>query len=179
MKDVEVVDQIPESFGQTASIEGEAISFGPVFCGGSPFNQKKGSPMNAKIIKHPSMSLSLSEAISVIDSDRQRKHELLLAYIEIGKFISIMSKKFTSTKLFGQHLKKELPASQRLDASTRSDSKWLYEALYDPQHAAYGLLLPALGVASLDQVGVTHPSTIRRRYRKWRRLQLLKVSDAA
>lgn len=102
------------------------------------------------------------DAAKAADAIQRKDADLLGAYLALGRFNSEAAKAFKSTKLFGQYVAKTVPASAHLDAAVRSNCKWLYEALNDPQHDAYGKLLPALGVNDIASYKSGNPSVIRR-----------------
>lgn len=122
-------------------------------------------------------------AISAIDAINRKDADLLDSYLALGSFNSAASKVFKSTKDLGKYIAKHVPASQDLDAALRSNCKWLWEALNDPEHDAYGSLLVKLGLAKegdnrdpvelLKSYKSANPTVIRREYSN-----ILKAEDA-
>ena len=107
--------------------------------------------------------------------------ELLAAYLTMGEFQSKASGMFKSTKLYGEYLKTELPASQDLDAALRSNCKWLWEALNNEEHDAFGKLLPALGLGhneGIEQYKSGNPTVIKRAYKQTEKEAELKKKAA-
>jgi len=84
-------------------------------------------------------------------------------YVQVGRFLHTERQKFRSTKLFGQHLALVAPAIYEIDAYLRSDSKWLFMAL---EGIVDGDILEVLGVKDIRDFFSSHPSVIRRAYRK-------------
>lgn len=91
------------------------------------------------------------------------KKKIIGHYLDIGMALHNIRCDYPSTKAFNLRIKIIAPELLLLDASTRSDSLWLYRAMN-------GLikcdLLSILGVDSLVETGRTHPSAIRRLYRE-------------
>lgn len=104
------------------------------------------------------------EAVNAADAILRKDADLLDAYLDLGAFNAKAAKAFKSTKLMGQYIAEKVPASQSLDPALRSNCKWLWEALNDPSHAAYGDLLRRLGVNDLKSYKSANPTVIRREY---------------
>jgi len=105
-----------------------------------------------------------SEAADAADAILRKDADLLDAYLDLGAFNAKAAKAFKSTKLMGQYIAEKVPASQSLDPALRSNCKWLWEALNDPAHDAYGDLLRRLGVNDLKSFKSANPTVIRREY---------------
>ena len=101
------------------------------------------------------------EAVAAI---ARKDADLLSAYLDLGAFNAQASKAFKSTKIMGQYIAKHVPASQTLDPALRSNCKWLWEALNDPEHEAFDNLLNALGVNRIEDFKSGNPTVIRREY---------------
>lgn len=82
----------------------------------------------------------------------------------IGKGAAAIAPMFKSTKLYGQFLAKEIPASQSLDPALRSNCKWLYEALNVEGHEAADLLA-VLKINRLEDFKSGNPTVIKREYK--------------
>lgn len=113
------------------------------------------------------------DAAKASDAINRKDADLLGSYLALGRFNSEASRAFKSTKLFGQYVAKMIPSSAHLDASIRSNCKWLYEALNDPAHDAYGKLLGVLGVNDIASYKSGNPTVIRRDFTK-----IVKEADA-
>ena len=101
------------------------------------------------------------DALGAIES---KDSDLLTCYLNFGGFQAQAAKMFKSTKLYGQFLKAELPASQRLDAALRSNCKWLWEALNVADHEA-SELLTVLGVNRIEDFKSGNPTVIKREFK--------------
>lgn len=107
----------------------------------------------------------------------KKDDSLLSHYLALGKFQSLVSKLFKSTKLYGQYLAKELPESQQLDAALRSNCKWLYEAL-NVIGAEGSDILSVLGVNRIEDYKSKNPTVIKRDYKaKAEELEKLKAAE--
>lgn len=100
-------------------------------------------------------------AMAKVDDKDQ---DLLSAYLEIGGFLFEVSASFKSPKLFGQFVAKELPESAKLDPALRSNCKWLFEALNNPE-ADHSDLLSVLNVNRIEDFKSGNPTVIRREYK--------------
>lgn len=110
---------------------------------------------------------SAQDAIAAITN---KESDLLGHYIALGGFQSQASGMFKSTKLYGQYLKQELPASQLLDAALRSNCKWLFEAISNKEHEASDIL-SVLGVNRLEDFKSGNPTVIKREYKERQKQQ--------
>lgn len=104
------------------------------------------------------------DAKAALESIQRKDVDLLSSYLTFGGFQSEVSKEFKSTKLYGQFLAKEMPATQSLDPALRSNCKWLYEALNVEGHEASDLLT-ALNVNRLEDYKSGNPTVIKREYK--------------
>ncbi|MBD3754212.1 MAG: hypothetical protein IE937_01055 [Gammaproteobacteria bacterium] len=106
-------------------------------------------------------------AQAAIDAINNKDADLLGSYMALGKFQSEASKLFKSSKLYGQFLKNELPASQALDAALRSNCKWLYEAMNVEGAEGFSDLLHMLGgINRLEDYKSANPTVIKRAYKQ-------------
>jgi hypothetical protein len=87
------------------------------------------------------------------------------SYLTLGMFLSSVVGMFASTKVYGQYVAAKVPESQELNASLRSNCKWLHEALNKPDHEASDLL-SVLGVNRIEDHRSGDPDVIRRHYRE-------------
>lgn len=113
-----------------------------------------------------------TEAVAkAVQAIADKENDLLSSYMTLGKFASEVAPRFKSTKLYGQYLAKAAPASQTLDAPLRSNCKWLYEALHNPDHKDADLLA-TLGLnprandkqAEMAKFKSGNPTVIKRSY---------------
>lgn len=106
-----------------------------------------------------------TSAIDAVAAISRKDSSLLDSYLTLGAFNSAAAKAFKSTKIMGQYIAEKVPASATLDVALRSNCKWLWEALNDPEHEAYGRLLPALGgINDISSYKSGNPTVIRRDY---------------
>ncbi|MDQ2066752.1 hypothetical protein Q9295_10215 [Xinfangfangia sp. CPCC 101601] len=105
-----------------------------------------------------------ADAAKALGAIGKKDADLLSHYLALGKFQSSAAPLFKSSKLYGQFLAKELPASQDLDAALRSNSKWLWEALNKPG-AEGGDLLVVLNVNRIEDYKSKNPTVIKRDYK--------------
>lgn len=118
-------------------------------------------------MKYPeeAMQFDLSKIAHTNARKKDVKQQKLRSYLELGRYLSILAKRVPSTKHRGQVRKDECPESELLDAAVVTNSKWLYEALNDPDHEAADILA-VLRVESIFDLGIENPTTIRRLYRE-------------
>lgn len=117
---------------------------------------------------------SLRKSLAAIS---KKDDSLLSHYLGLGKFQSLVSKLFKSTKLYGQYLAKELPESQELDAALRSNCKWLYEAL-NVEGSEGSDILSVLNVNRIEDYKSKNPTVIKRDYKaKKEELDKLKAAE--
>jgi hypothetical protein len=102
-------------------------------------------------------------AKAAVEAISRKDQDLLTSYMLFGHFQSEVSKMFVSTKVYGQYLAKEMPATKSLDAALRSNCKWLYEALNVLGHDASDLLV-VLGVNQIADFKSGNPTVIKREY---------------
>jgi hypothetical protein len=91
----------------------------------------------------------------------ETKGQVISQYLNVGKALHGLRQDCPSTKLFNARIKAVVPELLLLDASTRSDSLWLYNAVA----TNWDNLSATLGIEHLAETGRTHPSAIRRLYR--------------
>lgn len=109
---------------------------------------------------------------AAVESINNKDADLLSAYLHFGKFQSGIRGLFKSAKVYGQFLAAEVPATQALDPALRSNCKWLYEALHDPEHEASDLL-SILGLdttkndpeSAIAEYKSQNPTVIKRDYK--------------
>jgi hypothetical protein len=104
------------------------------------------------------------KAQEALDAIKGSEAGLVGHYMTLGQFQSEAAPLFKSTKLYGEFLKAELPASQALDPALRSNCKWLFEALNAEGHEASDLLT-VLGVNRIEDFKSGNPTVIRREYK--------------
>ena len=83
----------------------------------------------------------------------------------LARFMHKLKGTTSSTWVYGRTLKEQLPQSQVLKSSSRSDLLWIYRALYVPGAPGKDLL-EVLGAESLEQLRSDEPQVVRREYRK-------------
>ncbi|MEM0353796.1 MAG: hypothetical protein QXM15_04745, partial [Archaeoglobaceae archaeon] len=99
--------------------------------------------------------------------------ETLSDYLAFGRFQSEVAPLFKSTKVYGQFLAANLPATQALDPALRSNCKWLYEALNKPDHEASDILIVLAKAEGMETIPndlsgfrSKNPTVIRRLYKE-------------
>jgi hypothetical protein len=121
------------------------------------FNVKEGTDLKAL----EADLVALSEAVAAISN---KDSDLLVSYLMIGQGAAAIAPLFASTKLYGQFLAKEIPASSSLDPALRSNCKWLFEALNVAGHEASDLLV-ILDVNRIEDFKSGNPTVIKREYK--------------
>jgi hypothetical protein len=99
-----------------------------------------------------------------LEAIQRKDKDLLKHYLGLGEFQSGVSKFFASTKLYGQFLAEELPASQALDPALRSNCKWLWEALNMADHEGSDLL-NVFKINRIEDYKSQNPTVIKRDYK--------------
>lgn len=105
------------------------------------------------------------ELAKSVDAIASKDSDLLSHYLKLGGFQSTVSGMFKSSKLYGQYLKEEVPASQALDAALRSNCKWLFEAL-NTSGTDGSDLLTVLGINRIEDFKSGNPTVIKREYKQ-------------
>ena len=104
---------------------------------------------------------SAQEALDAITGTESK---LVSSYLALGQFQAEAAPMFKSSKLYGQFVAAELPASQSLDPALRSNCKWLYEALNVSDHEGSDLL-NLLEVNRIEDFKSGNPTVIRRTFK--------------
>lgn len=99
-----------------------------------------------------------------LDAITGTESKLVASYLALGQFQSEAAPMFKSSKLYGQFLKDELPASQSLDPALRSNCKWVYEAMNKEGNEASDILT-VLEVNRIEDFKSGNPTVIRRTYK--------------
>lgn len=99
-----------------------------------------------------------------IVSHRRSKSPRVESYLEVGRFLSDLAQRHPSTKVRGAIIRERYPDIHRIPADLRSNCKWLYEKLRDNPSE----LLQVLRLDDIDDFFTSHPTVIRRAYRRAR-----------
>ena len=110
------------------------------------------------------IEVAVHNVAEALDKITGTEAQLVGSFLTLGEFQSEASKMFKSTKLYGEFLKAELPASQSLDPALRSNCKWLYEALNVADHESSDIL-SVLSVNRIEDFKSGNPTVIRRSYK--------------
>ncbi len=110
------------------------------------------------------LKAAAADAAKALGAIGKKDADLLSHYMTLGKFQSEAAPLFKSSKLYGQFLAAELPASQELDPALRSNCKGVYEAL--KKAGAEGSdILSVLGVNRIEDYKSKNPTVIKRDYK--------------
>ena len=140
----------PEEIGAKAPAKSEPVTF-------HGFELK--ADVDTKALEEDTKALA-----EAVDAINRKDADLLSSYLTIGKAASKIAPLFKSTKLYGQYLAQEVPATQTLDPALRSNCKWLYEAL-NVKEADGSDLLKVLGVNRIESFKSGNPTVIKREYK--------------
>lgn len=99
--------------------------------------------------------------------------DLLKSFVAVGKFSHTVKEIIAAPKQFGQYLKEHLPEYDQLNAPDRSNSIWLYKALFVEGSEGFEDLLELLGlnpmandkVEELGKFKSANPTVIKREWR--------------
>lgn len=105
----------------------------------------------------------VTDAISKIGS---KDSDLLDSYLALGKYAASISPMFNGPKQYGMYLAKKVPESAKLDAALRSNCKWLWQALNDPEHEGSDILVVLGGINDIASFKSANPTVIKREYQK-------------
>lgn len=111
-------------------------------------------------------ALEAIEAAIKIKSYKRDKGPEIENVLKIGKLMSDLAKVTPSKKLLGLGLKKKYPEIAEISSCSRSNCRWLYEALSGEQDTD---ILDVLGVSQIEDFKSRNATVIRREYNKRRK----------